>query len=1165
MNNFSNDRKFVLGFVAACLLFALFSWFFYEYCEGQIREEMRKQHNNQLEENYKTITRKIIQDRQSISFLSDVPPVQGVVRSALNEGVDPYDGTPYEEWKRRLETIFRSYMVRNSDINQIRFIGQANDGQELIRVQREGGSVVVVDDVDLQSKSHTKYFKEIAQLSSGRTYVSEIELNREHGVLDFPEWPTYRIAINVFDKKSEYFGFLIINFNAEVLFQELQDEHTLGDEVYVINQNGDFLMHPDRKVEFAFERGQPVRWGDYFQNPIPAGDGKQWSPLLFPDGEEAQYLHREVSWGGGKFPKVLHIIEPVKNKRFSAAVIDRFDALFSGLVAVFIIGSLIIFFYHRALVARRSLRQTEKQYQALFDSAQDAIVIVDNQLQVIRCNSAAEEMFEIPKDDLQSRLLDSYTSNAKEETAASLIRRAFSGERLLPQEILCFRGDERKKFYGLATFSNMYKQEGGLAKVSLTIRDITEQKLAEAVLKDSNEHLEKLVKERTHDLHVALMESERITESKSLFLANMSHEIRTPMNGVYGMLGLLRREPLTPRQLNNLEMAETSIRALTELVNDILDFSKIEQGKLEIENSEFNLLELLHSCSASISVAMRSKGIQMIADFNGIAHAIVSADSNRIRQILNNLLSNALKFTNRGEIALVARTEQDQSGNLWLHCAVQDSGIGISEENITSIFESFSQESSSISQQYGGTGLGLSICKQLCELMGGQISVESTKNQGSTFAFRLPISVASVDADAPFIDMNTENILVCLSSQRAADVVCVTLAKWGASTETCDIGCIRDSLCETSDFSMLLIEQGAYLEQRSEIETYRGGQRNREVLLLLADAMNHSDKSTNDGLLDDLSQIDQPITPVNLFQILPRLWPMRFVRRGTELLESRGSQPVELILPSHTILVVDDHRINRELISGLLESSGAKILTARDGQEALSLLNAHKMESVSLILMDCQMPVLDGYEAARKIRAGEAGQNHRHTPIIALTAATMSGDKHKCLEAGMNDYLSKPFESQQLFQKMYTLLGKAQVINNANDDNSSNRETFVEADNNSRAVPVWDKKSVLTRLNQNEELLMRILPTFLNGWPSIKEELEKQQETINRDSLKYSIHALKGSAASVGGVQVYTKARNLEQLIEELPDESLIERIQQLIHAVEALNEKLRAALEVAV
>ncbi|WIO75211.1 ATP-binding protein [Porticoccaceae bacterium LTM1] len=1166
MKVITEDKRFVLGFFIAFLLFVLSACMLYGYSSGLVQEELKQQHTNELEENTKIISRKVEDDRQKIAFLADVPPIKGIVRATQNGGVDPYDNTRIDEWKRRLETIFESYLSRNPDVNQIRYIGFADNGRELVRVEREDGRVVVVSANQLQNKSNTGYFQEISKLPGHRIYVSDIELNREHGELDFPEWPTYRVASNVFDENQSPFGFVIINFNAQQMLDEIFSEHTYGDEIYLVNQRGDFLMHPDKKVAFAFEYGEPVTWSDYFNAPIPVGDSEGWEPLIFPDGASAQYLYKEIAWEGGKFPKTLHIIEPIRDDRIRAAIFEKFGILFVGLVTIFLIGTLIVFFYHRALGAKRNLQQTEKQYQALFESAQDAIVVVNTELDMVRCNPAAEEIFGVQKTEIHARLLDSYVSDSNEETVAGLIKRVFAGEKLPPQEVHCWKGTEPEDFHALITFSNVYRMENGVTKVALTIRDITEQKLAQSLLKDANEHLEKLVQDRTHDLHVALMESERITESKSLFLANMSHEIRTPMNGVYGMLGLLRREPLSPRQLNNLEMAESSIRSLTELVNDILDFSKIEQGRLEIEATEFNLLELLHSCAASISVTMKSKGIQMIADFNGINHAIVSADSNRIRQILNNLLTNALKFTNHGQISLIARTNKDQNDQLWLQCAIQDTGIGISEDKLASVFERFSQESASVSRQYGGTGLGLSICKQLCGMMGGKIKVESVKNQGSTFEFRLPIGQGSNVVEMPSIDMSNESVLVCLSNQQAADVVCVTMARWGAETASCSGAEIAEFLKEENQYTVLLVEQDDYLTNHSLIESYRRGGADQEILLLLSDGMSHRDESINDDLInDDLSQIDQPITLVNLLQILPRLWPERFVRVGSGLFDPKNNQPIELILPSHTILVVDDHRINRELISGLLETSGANILTARDGQEALSVLKANENDSVSLVLMDCQMPILDGYEATRRIRMGEGGESHRHVPIIALTAATMSGDKHKCLEAGMNDYLSKPFESQQLFQKMYSLIGKLGSVS-SRDVNGGVQQSFSQdADSNSAVPMVWDKRTALARMNQNEELLIRILPSFLNGWSSIKDELEKQLDTIDRDSLKRSVHALKGSAANIGGVQVVAKARDLELKIEQLSDESLVSRIHQLIHTVEALNDKLRAALELAV
>jgi CheY-like chemotaxis protein len=367
---------------------------------------------------------------------------------------------------------------------------------------------------------------------------------------------------------------------------------------------------------------------------------------------------------------------------------------------------------------------------------------------------------------------------------------------------------------------------------------------------------------------------------KSGFLASMSHEIRTPIHGISGVLQLLTNSPLNDEQKHYLSLATFSIQGLLHIVNDILDFSKIEAGQLQIDDQPFDLLETLESLQSQYAILCQEKGLRLHFHFNLQGFHVVMGDSVRFRQILSNLIGNAVKFTEKGEIDVTTTLEHTNDDKLRLTCAVKDSGIGIAKDKQAGIFDVFTQEDLSTTRKFGGTGLGLSISKQLCELMDGEIHLESEKGEGSTFTF---------------------NIML-----KEGDDSLVTLQ--GSKTH------------------------------------------------------NHN-----------------------------------------------------TVTQKRKILIVEDNDINQVIVKQHL--SAHKTLSAKSGIEALEALKKMKV-TFDLILMDCQMPDMDGFEATRRIRRGEAGERYVNAPIIALTANAMKGDKEDCFNAGMNDYLSKPFDVQDLLEKV---------------------------------------------------------------------------------------------------------------------------------------------------
>ncbi|ALM91711.1 MULTISPECIES: ATP-binding protein [Alteromonas] len=512
---------------------------------------------------------------------------------------------------------------------------------------------------------------------------------------------------------------------------------------------------------------------------------------------------------------------------------------------------------------QRSLESHVQILNHAMDEATVSIVISDIKRTgqpIIYVNNAFHRLTGHSKEDIIGRNCRLMQGEGTDSHATTLIRRAIANREPVETTILNYRKDGTS-FYNRLILTPV-KSGGEVTHYIGFQQDVTQQRQAERYLQDAKQ------------------KAEESAHMKSGFLASMSHEIRTPIHGISGVLQLLSNSPLNDEQKHYLSLANFSIQGLLHIVNDILDFSKIEAGQLQIDDQPFDLLETLESLQSQYAILCQEKGLRLHFHFNLQGFHVVIGDSVRFRQILSNLIGNAVKFTEKGEIDVTTTLEHTNGDKLRLTCAVKDSGIGIAKEKQAGIFEVFTQEDLSTTRKFGGTGLGLSISKQLCELMDGEIRLESEKGEGSTFTFNIILKEGDDSLVAP---------------------------------------------------------------QLSAAHSHNTAAQKRKIL------------------------------------------------------------------------IVEDNDINQVIVKQHL--SGHKTLSAKSGIEALEALKKMKV-TFDLILMDCQMPDMDGFEATRRIRRGEAGERYVNAPIIALTANAMKGDREDCFNAGMNDYLSKPFDVRDLLEKV---------------------------------------------------------------------------------------------------------------------------------------------------
>ncbi len=527
-----------------------------------------------------------------------------------------------------------------------------------------------------------------------------------------------------------------------------------------------------------------------------------------------------------------------------------------------------------------------------------------------------------------------------------------------------------------------------------------------------NGMLDTLVR-RTRELVSAKEAAETMTRTKSEFLANMSHEIRTPMNGVLGMLELLEQSTLPASERSFVRTARNSAESLLGVLNDILDFSKIEAGKLQLESIDFDVRELAEEVTALLAKQAHAKGIELLCNVPSDLPPRVRGDPTRLRQVLVNLVGNALKFTQKGEVALSVAQDGTGERGIALSFEVRDTGIGMSTETVGRLFRPFTQADSSTTRKYGGTGLGLAITHQLVSLMGGEIRVRSEEGKGSVFAFRLDLPIGDGTQRGRLSATALSGMRVLVVDDNATNRVIVEhhLAAWGVQPVSAAggweaLGMLRDADAAGQPFDLMLLDY--HMPGMNGVELSRRVQADSTLcrvprILLSSSGRLHGEEAAGAGLAGTLAK---PVRARQLYEAIT-------LALGREIVPAdagaRRAQPPAT--RSARLLLVEDNPVNQKVALVTLRRLGYEVELADNGRTALDLAARKPFD---LVLMDCQMPEMDGFAATRALRQREREQALRRVPIVALTANALEGDREQCLAAGMDDYLTKPFKREQL-------------------------------------------------------------------------------------------------------------------------------------------------------
>ena len=792
-----------------------------------------------------------------------------------------------------------------------------------------------------------------------------------------------------------------------------------------------------------------------------------------------------------------------------------------------------------ALIA---LQKSERQNRMIVDTALDAFVAMDADGVIIDWNPQAETTFGWTRQEALGENLAStiIPERYREQHAAGLARYLETGEQNVLQRRLELTAIHRNQteFPVEMTISPIADDQSTL--FAAFIHDISKRKKAERELRESKDA------------------AESANRAKSDFLANMSHEIRTPMNAIIGMTELVLDMELTQSQRDYLSMVRGSAESLLTLINDILDFSKIEAGKLELEAVTFSLRECLGDTLKSLALRAHREELELACHIDPTVPDWLIGDPARLRQIVVNLVGNAIKFTERGEIVVHTDVDEQSDGSVLLHFAVTDTGIGIPPEKIKTVFGAFEQADTSTTRRYGGTGLGLAICARLSRLMKGTVWAESELGKGSTFHFSVRLGLA--DSPPKPVEkriVQGNRILVVDDNATNRLILDEMLRNWGidvTSVESVDDALAALQKARETEKPYQLVLSDVHMPDRDGFDLaqqmYDDGSMDQAVVMMLTSG----DRSGDIAKCRDLgvaAYLRKPVKQSELFDVLVKALAVDGMDES-EPGAPAGEHKRDIALPPLRVLLAEDSVVNQKLALALLNKWGLTVSVAQNGAEAVELATTQEFD---LVLMDVQMPEMDGLEATRQIRAHEA-EAGGHRPIIAMTAHAMTGDREECLEAGMDSYVSKPVRSWQLKQEIAGFFPEGTVTvsaaapsasEDAGDDGKSGPGTY--------AVD-WPKP--LKVVQGDRDLLREVAAAFLEESRMVLRDLKKAADSGDAKLFQRSAHTIKASFRTFGVETAHDLAFDLECAGKEDRIASVASQIPELETAVTTVSEQLK-------
>jgi PAS domain S-box-containing protein len=917
-------------------------------------------------------------------------------------------------------------------------------GQEIVRIELNTNSPTIAPLQELQNKKDRYYFQETFALDKGQIFVSPFDLNKEHGKIEEPYKPVIRFGTPLFDNQNVKRGILLFNFLGDKILDRFAErgDSLEKNEVMLLNSDGYWIHNtiPEKRWGFVFENGarsslayeQPQAWEridsvDRVQ--FETDQGLFTSKTIYPavachdhsdhtscpscvkNKKMDDYYWKIVSFVPAEF---LFEANNDRNKLAAAIVALMAIAIFTASMKI-VQANL-----HRTRMESR-LSENEERLRTIIETNNDAMIVVNEYGRITLFNSAAETIFGYPRADIlneqASKLvipehrLENNPDNP--EYLSTGIGESHIGS---TEEIKALRADGTE-FTCEVSFAS-----GGIGDqkfVIAVVRDITERRVKEEELSEMND----LLLTKSSIAKEMAAEADAANIAKSEFLANMSHEIRTPMNGIIGMSSLLLGTELNSEQETFAKTVLSSAETLLAIINDILDFSKNEAGKIELEIVDFNLLDSIDKVTDLLALKAEENDISFTSFLDPNVWNNVRGDPVRLQQILINLTNNAIKFSKGGEVSIRGKLESETDDAICVHFSVSDTGIGIPEKAKSRLFQSFSQADASTTRKYGGTGLGLTISKQLTEMMSGEIGFESEENKGSTFWFKVILKKQSTAVEHNFIkefNLQKERILIVDPDKPNREILRMQLESWNCLVDDTAnaneaLGLLKRAAENKAAYSIAFIDKvfpdmdGAALGQKIKQDPAI-----KDTTLIMFTTAGKRGDARKMSEIGFSAYLTKPLKQTLLFKCLkaiqnkPDAVDIELITKHSIAEKQEVVKPVN---PELSVLLVEDNVVNQMVATAMLQAMGCIIEKAENGEIACKKVLS---KTYDLIFMDCQMPVMDGFEATAEIRLWEGSLEDQHTPIIAMTANAMQGDREKCLEAGMDDYISKPINKDIL-------------------------------------------------------------------------------------------------------------------------------------------------------
>jgi len=843
----------------------------------------------------------------------------------------------------------------------------------------------------------------------------------------------------------------------------------------------------------------------------------------------------------------MEAVQEETRRRLDEAVgLARLGLLILPLIAI--VAWLLVRFLRDMTAANERANLAASRVEAIIASSPEAMIVVDAAGTIVRANTAAGRLLGYEPSRLVGMPASTLTPAAgrgSDDALAQLIGASGSPVVVGRQTWIAKRSGDRLP----VDISASVTGDDQDALVTMLIRDAT------------------LRRDYEQGLIEARQAAERASNAKSEFLANVSHEVRTPINAIIGLSGLLQKTPLSDQQSDYVSKLHSAGRRLLDLVNDMLDFARIDAGRMEIELSPFDPRELIDQVATVAAVHAEAKNLDLIFRVSRALPQMAIGDENRLGQILSNLVSNAIKFTNEGSVVVEADAEALVKGSAVLRFAVRDTGIGIPAAQLDQLFEAFTQADTSAARKHGGAGLGLAICQSLVEAMGGVISAESKVGEGSVFRFSVTVQVPADTTIGPprilpALDPTTFPILVADDNEAVREVLREELSALDFPVTVVDGGsrAVDEMLarCRTpSPYSLMLVDwqmpdmDGVQVVRRVA-DTLDADK--MPVTILITSFDSTEARSIAEGLPID-AFLEKP---VNTSTLIDNLMEALASRRRGEAGDLRRSERVARVaaldsggagnaLMAHAVgarvLIVDDNAINQQVAKELLAEIGAVTELAESGQQAIDILSAHDPDYFDLVLMDIQMPVMDGISTTEKLRADD---RYDKLPIVALTAHALGEERDRCFRAGMDGHISKPVTVQQLIETLNAWVGSGRADREAIYEAETGEPEVADTSLQSRDIetmPLFDPGRVATLKSLSEGFLEQMLRDFSSRYHGAAQEIRALLERNDFEQAKNLAHTIKGTSGSLGAERLFGVARQLDEALKDPRDNELIERL----------------------